>query len=86
MDAEKKIRVELELEEALVRLAGEGGLDLNEVADRAIRRMLGTDVLAKYPPYAERLEQVRRELQEQIAHPQENVGDLGLWCDEWRRF
>jgi post-segregation antitoxin (ccd killing protein) len=86
VDDSAKIRVEVELDKDLVDLATKAGLDLNEVTDRALQRALGAKQLETVPRYAVRLEQFRKEIQEEIAWYNAHVEEHGLFADEWRRF
>ena len=45
MDDPTRVRVEVELDKELVELAATAGLDLNEVAGRALKRALGVKAI-----------------------------------------
>jgi post-segregation antitoxin (ccd killing protein) len=60
-------RVEIELDKELVDLAERAGLDLNEVADRALQRALGSEQLKTVPRYAKRFERSQEEIREGVA-------------------
>ncbi|HZB37662.1 MAG TPA: type II toxin-antitoxin system CcdA family antitoxin [Beijerinckiaceae bacterium] len=67
MDEPEKVRVEVELDRELVELAATAGLDLADVADRALQRALGAERLSTVPRYAARLEQRRKEIEPDVA-------------------
>jgi post-segregation antitoxin (ccd killing protein) len=82
-----KIRVEVELDKELVELAIHAGINLNEVADRALQRALGPAA----DPVRKRSsgEAARRWEQENAEAIRESNAELkrnGLWSDRYRLF
>ncbi len=86
MDGHEKVKVEVELDKALVDLASEAGLDLNDLFDRAMQRALGPECLKSNPEYAARLEAFQREIRPEIVWYNDHIERDGLFADEWRTF
>ncbi len=81
MDDPTRVRVEVELDKELVELAATAGLDLNEVAGRALKRALGGKASSD--------ESARRwaeENAEAIQASNEEIRRNGLWSDRYRLF
>jgi post-segregation antitoxin (ccd killing protein) len=76
VDDAAKIRVEVELDKGLVDSAADAGVDVSAVANQALQRALDL----------KRLEQFRKDIQDEIAWYNAHVEKHGLFADEWRRF
>jgi post-segregation antitoxin (ccd killing protein) len=79
MDDAPKVRMEVELDKDLIDLAAEAGLDLNEVADRALQRALGSERLETIPRYAARRRQFQKDIQDEIAWYNAHIERDGLF-------
>jgi post-segregation antitoxin (ccd killing protein) len=67
VDDAAKVRIEVELDKDLVDLATDAGVDLNELTDRALRRSLGAERLKTIPRYAQRMEQLQKQIRDEVA-------------------
>jgi post-segregation antitoxin (ccd killing protein) len=79
MDEPEKVRVEVELDRELVELAATAGLDLADVADRALQRALGAERLSTVPRYAARLEQRRKGIEPEVARYNAQIEREGIF-------
>lgn len=94
MDGFEKVRVEIELDKALVDLATEAGLNLSDVADRAVKQALGPDRLKQDPTGSAagmemsevEAKRWRDDNAEAIVFNNAQIERNGLWCDEYRLF
>jgi post-segregation antitoxin (ccd killing protein) len=85
MDNGRKRTVGVELDEALVEMAEDAGLDLSAVTRRALKRALGTRLEAN-PRYAADVRETRREIADEVAWYNRHVEEHGLFADGWRTF
>lgn len=69
----------------LVDLARAAGLDPSRIAEHALRRMLG-EAVADGPEEARRLDDLRRDIREEVAWYNEYTEEHGLFADDWRTF
>jgi antitoxin CcdA len=84
MDDADKVLVQIAVDRRLAEEARTSGLDLEEVAEAALRRRLGRPNAES--GQAERIEQWRREHAEAIACHNEIVDREGVFGEEWRTF
>ncbi len=85
MDSSDKRIVELKLDQALVRLAKDAGIDVSALTTRALKRALGSR-LEDDVRYAADTERVRREIADEVAWYNRHVEEHGLFANEWRTF
>jgi len=81
VDDPTRVRVEVELDKELVELAATAGLDLNEVAGRALKRALGVKAFSD-----ERARRWAEDNAEAIQASNEEIRRNGLWSIRHRLF
>lgn len=86
MDQPHTITVTVELDQALVDLAREQGIDLSDVANRALRRALSVRLDEGEASPVDETARVKREIDEEVAAYNEHVERHGLFSDAWRGF
>ncbi|HEV2558910.1 MAG TPA: type II toxin-antitoxin system CcdA family antitoxin [Microvirga sp.] len=87
MDDGNRVTVTIEVSKALADQASEVGIDIAEVAERALRDEWRRVLDAMPPAEREALrEKVRQEIQPEIERYNAHVEKHGLFSDRWRRF
>jgi post-segregation antitoxin (ccd killing protein) len=85
MDNGRTRTVGVELDEALIEMAEDAGLDVSAVTRHALKRALGTR-LETDPRYAADAREIRREIADEVAWYNRRIEEHGLFADGWRSF
>ena len=85
MDPSEQETVAVAVSRKLVDIAEAAGLNPGRIAERALRREL-SEALSDDSNEAARREQLRREIDAEVAWYNAYVEEHGLFADDWRTF